>query len=486
MKKTICIVIVLLSLFLVSCGDAPVVYSTPTESTAAVTIVDTATELTEAASTSGLTGTATIATTTSTTGGTTPAEVFVSSGYARISAKIIETKSKIMILEGIVTPYNAVCYYSKADGEVYPFCFDPFCDHEDKEMNGKPVLNCVGYAMSGAYRSGFQTSPLFINSRFYFIVFDSIYSSSEFATDLRLEFSFHEYDHLTMREIINKWNLGALPICDFFGDGANIFFKHIDESGKVIQYRYETTSKKLYNLTEKIEKAKSELGMSIYIREFLNGKIYFDAYTNVTYEAADDGRGSYQLVTGDFAGYYETDYEFEKLTKVDFVFPPYASFKTNDGIVSSVYDAEKDQVDLILVRYNGEKKVLIDNESKTLGGKDPQFLYLTDNCVYYITAQPVEIGYDKRLSGKMRENYCGGKLYRYDFETGKIQLVLDDLKYDYSDIFYISKKDGIILFSVQKYEKISATEIKSTGGVLLKAALDANGNFVDIEEVELE
>lgn len=504
MKKLIAFVLVLITLAIAfaSCAEE----NTPDATTygyytSKITppVATTATETPPAASTAAGTAattwtnstTATPAATTatsSTQGGTTPAEVFVPSGYGAILAsRYLETKSKILFLVQISTEMTLksipLYYYSKADGDFYPFCFNPLCQHDVNDFDRN--ITCVGCALSsGIAKPSSKADPVFMNSRIYFIYFDSIYSCSEFATDLKLEFSFHEYDHLADSEVLKRYSNKYFPICDFQGYGSSLLFKHIDANGELIQYVFNTKTKKLSSLTDKIDKAGETLGATLYVTGFTDDKIFLEAYKNIINSSL--GITGTFYVIGDFVGSYEADYELTELRKIDYTIPPAPIFKTSDGYIYYSYDPEKDSTDVCYLSFDGEKRTLIEDYEKTLGGKNPQLVYVLGDFIYYYTEQPVEMGYDESLHGKMRENWSGGKMYRYDMKTGEIKLLFDDLKYDNFAIYYIGDCDNMVLMTVSKYEKKSATEVKTTGRVLIKAALDANGNFIDLEEVELE
>ena len=224
MKKVICFIIILVSLFLASCGG-----NVPIETTEKSTMSTTATSENEQ---------------------TTP-EVFVPSGYRLTTLKTIETRSKVLLLDKTVGKQAVVMYYSKADGEFYPFCFDPLCDHENFEKN-RFRTKCIGAMMYDTMRAlPSSDSVYYINSRLYFVFFDKIYSCSEIATDLRVEVSFSDkmdyYDQM-IEYIKNGTNMSGnyyLPIQSFAYDGNILLFIRADENGNLNQYAYDTVSKKL-------------------------------------------------------------------------------------------------------------------------------------------------------------------------------------------------------------------------------------------------
>ena len=487
MKKVICIIIILASLLLVSCaGDATIVYSTPSSTVATVgtpaatTATETPSGTTATAGTEATEATTAATATSSTQGGTTPAESFKPSGYAPTMTNTLETRSKVLIFEAVSAshPKDVVYYYSKADGEFYPFCFDPFCDHKPKSDGDKPVFGCVGNALYDRRARQPGEKCAYINSRIYFVYFDAIYSCSELATDTRIEYSFHEYDSLTYDEIMKRGNAGIYPICDFESDGTSIFFKHIDEKGNLILYRYDTSARKLIDLTAAIKKAEEKLGVSLYARYFANGTIYLDGYKNVT--KVENFYGD-QEVTGEFVAHYAADHTLSVIEETDFEVPTFPMFETDEGYIVEEYGDGSSESNLYFVKFGGEKQTLIEDTEKTLGGTMPQFLYKNGKYLYYFVIENVFMGKNSR--GKDVYNNTGGKIFRYDTENGKTELIFDDGKYDISHVFYI---DGEAVLTVRKYTKNERGEVETSSSLLLKAALDANGNFVDIEEIKLE
>ena len=485
MKKLIAFALIIftLALALASCAgentpDATTYnyYTSKITPTAATTVNTSATAATEAT-----TPTATTATATATTIETTPAMPFVPSGYAPTMTNMLETRSKVLIFEAVSAshPKDVVYYYSIADGEFYPFCFDPFCDHKAESSGGKPVFGCVGNALYDRRARQPGEKCAYINSRIYFVYFDAIYSCSEFATDTRVEYSFQEYDSLTYDEIMKRGNAGIYPICNFESDGASIFFKHIDEKGNLILYRYDTSSRKLIDLTAAIKKAEEKVGVSLYARYFANGTIYLDGYKNVT--KVENYYGN-QEVTGEFVAHYAADHTLSVIEETDFEVPTFPMFETDEGYIVEEYGDGTNQNTLYYIKFSGEKITLIDDTEKTLGGSMPQFLYKNGKYLYYYVVENVLIGKNSR--GKDVYNNNGGKIYRFDTESGKIELVFDDVNYNISHVFYVGESEAVM--TVYKYTKNARGEVETSSSLLIKAALDANGNFIDIEEVELE
>ncbi|MBO4429236.1 MAG: hypothetical protein J5832_04710, partial [Clostridia bacterium] len=129
MKKLIAIFIALFTLFLVSCGG-DVVDTTATNDTPAT-------------------------------------EPSVLSYWSSSKHAAIEMKSRVLLAGQTGRLY----YYSKADGESYPFCFNPLCQHTYQEK-------CPSILFNHQYSSQNQTYYNEYDNRVYFARGQQIYSTS--------------------------------------------------------------------------------------------------------------------------------------------------------------------------------------------------------------------------------------------------------------------------------------------------------------------
>ena len=143
MKKVICLIIILASLFLVSCGEAPI---TPT-GTAGETSANTPIE--------------------------EPKHTIVPVTHSLYHAAI-EAPSRVLLAQG-----GGLWYYSKVDGESYRFCFNPLCQHTFAEKCPSQF-----FWHAGATRNEITFSES--ENRFYFLRGQNVYSTSFDASDLKL------------------------------------------------------------------------------------------------------------------------------------------------------------------------------------------------------------------------------------------------------------------------------------------------------------
>ena len=471
MKRLICFIIILVSLFLVSCAsNAPIVNSTPTAEMVSTVGTVTLSVTGESSGTSEAVGTTA---TTITTDKTIPAEAYVKTGYSHYAFSSIETRSKVFI-----DCYPSGVYYSKADGEFYRFCFDPFCTHSTYGENYSPS-GCV----AGMMGEGENNKPVFINTRVYFVFSGNIYSCSEFATDLRIECKFGETRQIKLSNGVTI--IQSPKIDQFKSDEDKLFFKQVSEEGTVVQYMYDTKSRKLVNLDEKIEKLAADSGVNLVLYDFKNGKVYFEAYKN--YKNTND--------TGKFVGYFSTDDDFSSLVPVEKIFKNFGIFETDIGNISLTNDESENKTQLINSKFNGDTEILIDDVKSTLGGTR-WLLYINSEHLFFNRNEHILLGYTKQpyLTGSGLQdqktdfyNYDGGRIYRFDFKTNEIKCVFDNTDFQNFKIQYIDEENGVAIFVADKFKKVSTDgEYQFEKQGIFKFRIDQEGVFVDMEEVKIE
>ena len=481
MRKTLCALMMIVATIFVSCGNilqTGLQYETETtgEQTSKQIVVQSNKPLSsEPTQTPESTQTSAPTETTAPSGTVAPAE-FVPSGDSwgrSVFDNFLETRSKV-ILTSYVTGNYLVYYYSKADGEIYPFCFDPFCNHSNYNKDSKEYYpHCMSTIFAGLadFTSGYQTAPLYINSRIYFFWFNRLYSCSETASDIRLEYSFYD-GKMTAPEFYKVKK--KVLIDQLQNDGSQIFFKYVDENGNVIQYRYDTVSRKLYDLSSLIDAASKKIGVALYLTGFLNGKIYYEGYINVK------SGESVENIDGDFEGYFMSDYELKNVERSNFEVPIAYFIKKNNGVIIQNRDKENNEISLVFYGFNGEKEtIMYDKLSKLEDGYAINTLFLTDNSLYFYRNEELILreyvtssGYASRVV-----NTNGGKIYRYDFESGNIYCVYND-KYDrLTGRFYVDETAKTAIFSVSRFYPDDL--VKPEKNELVICDIDENGNFVN-------
>lgn len=491
MKKVICLIIVLSSLLLVSCaGDAPIVYSTPISTVATVGTSGTATKTPPATSTAAGTAatagtnstTATPAATTatsSTSGGAVPSESFKPSGYDLGASGSVETRSKVILAGnyfGVGTSY-----YSKADGEVYAFCFDPFCDHS---LDLRVDSHCVARMTSTVNHHTMGQSMFYLNSRIYFVYWGSIYSCSEFATDVRVELELEHFD--TRADYAAKLKRGgnSLIFDDLAGYGNYLFFKYIDPDGTVSWYRYDVVKRQKKRMDDDLHALEEKLGLKLVLSGIIDNYIYLYAY--------DDA--------GKFVCGYVCDYDLKNEIPTEEKSDAWQLFYTDYGIYIQDYSrynnngTNQTSYDLTLVKPDGTLETVVKDVYGSFKGNKSGPTYITEKYIYFINSKCTKIGYENNFHGvKECIPNTDGKLYRYDPKTGKKEVVFDGVLEDFYEIErveYINLEERIaLLYSqtrVKTDEMYEGESVYEWINMTLKCHLDENGIVDSFEVLDME
>ena len=502
MKKFLSIIIIFTSLLLTSCAS-----TTPTESTEIswkTSIISTTASAQEA--TKDTAGTVATASTTKSEP-VTPQTPFVPSGYSNVDSNALETKSKVILTDFIILNevIKTTYYYSKADGEFYPFCFDPFCDHNNWK-NGKRTLDCVGNAILQS-----KNSIYYFNSRIYFTFDGTIYSCSEFASDLKRELVIEDLSSLTAEEYTKRKNMNhGLIIYDFVGDNGSLFFYHVNPDGKVVWYRYDISSKKLIDMTDDLKRAGDKIGVTFAVTGVSEGHIMLSAYS-------DYHENQYGSMEGTFEGDYFADFELDEFVGFDCPYTSRVLFKTNDGVIMKIFSyrspddvstdidpvgdvgitPQDENYDIVLRRFDGTTEMIIENAVKTFGFSNVYLLYLNDKCIYFTNNIYKKIGVEWLFwKGTTQDIFASfdGNVYRYDLNTKKIDTFFksNDNYYDVIAIEYANNEENVAIFYTQVYydknNVIDGFEEYEVDQCILKCHLDSNGvvdgyEIVDFSEI---
>ena len=513
MKKFLSIIIILASLLLVSCAGIEPAESTEISwktsiisTTASTQIGTTATATAGTAATAGTSATTAAPITTTATETTksepvTPQTPFVPSGYRPQNYSSFETRSKVMLMDykggGETTQINATYYYSKADGEFYPFCFDPFCDH-NLHVNDDS-LKCVGRI----FQFEIVGYPLgawvfYLNSRIYFAHYGSIYSCSEFATDVRLEIEFEKINSNKEFDIVKKRGGQSFIFKNMFGYGESLFFDYIDPEGNVIWYRYNVVTKKLDNYSDKLEKLGEKIGVKLVVGKIGQGYIAYYAYTNIRKNAQGKEES-------DFVGGYITDFNLENLIKTEETqeISYHSCMVTDVGIIRWAfnYKNNKSNFDLVYLYYDGTVEVLVKDVVNTFGKSNVRIDYFDGRYFYFLNNKSKIIGYEYNWHGYVDLSaFFDGNVYRYDTKTKKVDVVFKfdtpfsvdgvDVIHDVRIVDYYNVEEHIAIFLSQSYidtgERHNGKPVYEQEQYLLKCHLDENGVVDSFEIVEFE
>lgn len=481
MKKAFCFIIIAATLFLVSCSGNTTTVTTLTNATEPPSFTNSDATITETNST---TTTETLTIETSATDSTVSAEVFVPTGHPKYSMvrknHDVETSVNVIFffIADQTDPYNLkTCFYDKASGKICIFCADPDCEHifYTDRSTWSFVLDCPA-AMMGKMTSilnDYTVASTYVNGRVYFVCLAGMYSCTENGDDLREEFKLSENENFAKER--DKFFNGYYPIISVFSDGKSIFFCHVDSKKNITQYRYDTSMRELRDLTDEIKKAEQALGNTVYVDSAGGEKIFLAVYSDVTAPPALSTDNVYN--TGTLVGYYATDYDFSSFEEVkDYIAAP--DFVTSDGVIGKLGN------DYVMRKYSGAKDVIIENVNDVLSNGFSA-LYLNDKYLYYVKEENLVIGKKENASGFKRDmvNVSGGKVYRYEFETGNIVCVFDEYRYDSFRAVYIDEQNGVCFLAVEKYVELGEKFFdKKSVQVLVRCEIDENGMFTVKEE----
>ena len=476
MKKTICFIVVLTTVFLVSCGEtvAPINTDLTEITTAATTATISTMATTQADATEA-------ATSVSTTSEPITVEVYVPTGYQKYSnmsaQKDIETPNCVILTSFKDHITQNTWYYDKKSKEIRVLCSDFKCDHVffNDTSSWTFDLDCPA-AMIGKMNNFFSDvsfAAVYVSGRVFFVCLSGMYSCTEVGGDLREEFKFSDNtEYIKERQ---KYIDGKFPFISVFGDGRSIFFYHYENKSGFKQYRYDTSTQKLYDMTDDLKKAETELGYTVYVDSAADGKIYLSAYSDVT-DPPTITRNSFE-VAGTLVGYFETDYDFSSFEEVtDYIASP--DFVVCDGVI------DKLENNYVKRKYSGEKEVLIENVNDVLGDTF-KALYINSKYLYFVREENIVIG-KKEIASDSKLNAInknGGKIYRYDLETREIFCIFDEYCYDDFRAVYIDEESGVCFLAVEKYVELDDRFFdKKSVCVLVRCDINNDGTFTVKEE----
>ena len=504
MKKSICLVIAILSLFLTACDEninssqtiATIEQTTVTASTIMTVDATSTFETTQVINGTNEVSTSEVASTANSTSTniTTPEDDFsleeiILNGHSvnkwQSTKEVLETDN-IILLMSLRNNFNdcpATSYYDKNTGEIKPFCSIDGCDHNICVTQSDGTVVYATECAAGMLNHEFFSGPngrkaLYLNSRIYFPFMFGLYSCTENADDIRAEFLLDESldaDKETDRQNKQQWQFASM-----FVDGDNIFFRHVDDNNIVRQYRYDTVRRELFDLTDALEREGKKIGLTLYIDHAIDGVIYLLGYKNVT-KQIDVTKGNV-YDSGEFVGYYVTDYDLELVKLADHAMPT-PSFIVDGGyIVREKVEGEDYKSNLVCYTHDGKRKTLIYDVEHTLGENITptntlEMMYINSHSLYYYILE-------RKWISDSAINASGGSIYRYDFQTGKVTRIFQNDRYDWFVTACIDEEKGVALLVCNEYVR---TE---NGGysykfsvVLLKCGIDDSGDLEIMESV---
>ncbi|MBR0234885.1 MAG: hypothetical protein IJQ37_00285 [Clostridia bacterium] len=414
-----------------------------------------------------------------TNSGTTEPHNIASSGYSLKkndhSLNFVETPSKIIFLQLLAGSgaKSLVYYYSKADGEFYPFCFDPLCQHQDIWDGEKYVgTTCVAkmlyrytYTRVDAY-----TPPIYCNGRIYFAYFDEIWSCNEYATDIRIDVSFSKMtENITQTEARKRFNSNEFIYFLSFASGGNsIYFRHQDADREFRYYRLDTETRKLHDLSKGMTDLAEKLGFKTF-------SFYYAVGNYIVFRGAKPGDSKVQIITTD---------QNLNITNIPFL-------GENDTIlvVRNTANGQLCRIDRFDEEHNPLSyeyvEVLPDGECKQLDAGE-KGIYVTDDYTYSYGGEAVELGYSTAMGGKSERvvNKCPD-IVRYNKETGEKEVIFHDDWLRMDTIYYVNEETGEFLARVDRYEKDKDGYVYSRSSLIYKGKL-IDGKLEDFQQSRID
>ena len=408
---------------------------------------------------------------------------YIKTGYL-LSSIFVETPSRIILGNGANGLIN---YYSKADGRLYVFCFDPLCDH-----NGD-------YCIALKFRA--LETPIYAPqaNRLYMVRKENIFSMNFDGTDIKLEVSLGEHGKNLNSPIDNEGsNIINLQVYDNYlyfvfpttvkKDSSTDFGYKISNS----LFRYNLETKKLENLTEK-SGYESE-----YFREYIvcSDKIYF---TDMTKEegyrfcSANLDFSDIKTVNTqeriDVSNYNSIFYEGKFYTTIA---------KVNDGLqVQAMYIACFDPVTGEIVQLTEQSKVMI-NDASNNGQGTLTLNAVVNDYIYYSINEPFLLGVAHTKSGDRYVCTTNHTIYRMNKDGSNNTVVFEGVtsndpratSYAIEDM-YITGNKVIAKIWANKYEspKILPNGYESANWQHIKFVtfdIAPDGSFVNMHELVLD
>ena len=406
-------------------------------------------------------------------------------GYSLISteATFIETPSRVIISKGA---NGRISYYSKADGEIYTFCFDPLCNHNSK--------NCFTYK----FKFNYFIQPVYseYNQRLYLPRQDCLYSSKFDGTDIRLEVALGEYGLNLEKNLNGGDSIKYVQAYDNY-----IYFSYptvkntnaTDSASHHELYRYNVDTKKLENLFEST--GYESHSFQSYFLSY--DKIFFSDITN-------DGIVFFSANT-DMTGLRETKVDRKissKLSTVDSVFD-------GEKFYMTMLEETDSQSMAYIVSFDPEKEEIEKIYSANLIYKDTNGITqtinwmtikaVTDKYIYFTTnEEPFLIGKYKKKAGDSYVYLTDHTMYRIKKDGTDKVLVFEGVtskdpknaSYSISEMYISNDK---IIAQIYKCE-YSAPIILPTGfesqnwrtTQFVTFDIAPDGSFVNMHELELD
>ena len=363
---------------------------------------------------------------------------------------LIELPSRI-VFNPITGKIPYTCYYNKADGKAYIYCFDPLCDHSDHTCLANPDSSDFNFSLNDS---------VFVKNRFYCVDYwGKIFSFSFDGSDKRLEYD-AQYDLDWENVNTDLWSVVSL-----YGQYIYIWSEAEEGLEKPHLLRYHIETKEMEDLTEKT-------GNFISPSYIYNGKIYgsgnyyetqhtrFIADLDLSTIEVDEDPFYLRCAAGNFAVGHVLGEEVNSLG-------------VNEPIAIEVYNSQTDESWILTEEMLG-------TDSWTITGMTEEYIYFYEAKSTVLGTIIVNYGgKDKEFQVQKRND---GKLYRINLDGTNLVCVYDNPDYELARDMIIF--DDKVLMSGQ-YLKLENGEKKVWGGPIQVATIHPDGTFGEFVEVEI-
>ena len=364
----------------------------------------------------------------------------------------IDTSSRILFVNPISPKYT--CYYSKADGKAYVYCFDPLCDHSGEKCLANPhQLNNWGANLPEfKFRCTF-----FINNRFYTMTrHGQIYSFAFDGSDLQIEYGPTSYTIEELNTLQFTWDENP------YAYGKYIYIRiNADENGNPRTLRFNTETKEMEDLTEKT-------GNAIMMRFFYNEEIYgLDAKLRTWVKADLDLKKmepiEEQPTTSQFYGSVFFDFAYERIDS-----------KTDKYLGIQSYDMK-----------TGETKI-ITNEMLGLEEANQCVVASVDETyIYFYQYKKVLLGERETHWGVQPiSKYNEGKLYRVKHDGTECTLIYDNPNFEFNSREAVICGNQIILEGSEYSVEADGYVVCTSSGMQI-GTMGEDGKIEKFKPIEL-
>lgn len=369
----------------------------------------------------------------------------------------IHLPSRVMFYANIASGKSYNVYYSKADGKVYVYCFDPLCDHSGGKCLAFPSY--FDEESGGVVNNSLDMGTVrFINGRFYGVVSSSgkIISFNFDGTDMKIE-----YD-AGYREGEAPPNGPWSPNTAAYGP-----YLYIDQrpvvslDGKKHTLRFNVETKEMVDLTE-------QTGHYAWPAYFYNDIVYADTE-------------SYSPIKTnlDFTVWEETE-PFE-----------ISQYFSGNMIIYSVHDEKWNTLGIGSYDVtSGERKVYTNEMLGMPEDAIVSMLAMDEDYIYFYNSNRILAGYQlhPKTGQKIAVYKYDGKIYRAEHDGTNAVCIYDDPDMDY-DINRATVFDGNTIIVYGKYYRSIEGDIEGLveeyGGGYYVGKIGADGKINDLKPVEI-